>query len=227
MKKLVNYALFSLGILSLAPQALAAGDAKAGADKVAVCAACHSTDGNSPAPNFPKIAGLGEKYLLKQLRDIQAWDLEKDATKKPDTGRAVLEMTGMLAALSDQDLQDIAAFYASQAIQLTGAKDIKVRINAGIEVDGLELGERIYRAGNLANGIPACTGCHAPDGHGNPPAGYPRLSGQFAEYIEKQLLAFRAGNRVNDGEAMTMRLVAEKMSDAEIKAVANFVAGLH
>jgi len=227
MKKLVNYALLSLGILALAPSALAAGDAKAGADKVAVCAACHGTDGNSPAPNFPKIAGLGEKYLLKQLRDIQTWDLETDASKKPNTGRPVLEMTGMLAALSDQDLQDIAAYYAGQAMQLSGAKELLVRTNAGVNVDALELGERVYRGGNLANGVPACTGCHAPDGKGNEPAGYPRLSGQYAEYVEKQLLAFRNGNRVNDGEAMTMRLVAEKLSDAEIKAVANFIAGLN
>src|SRR5690606_40059632 len=116
MKNLVKNALFTFGIIAAAQTAFAAGDAKAGADKVAVCAACHGSDGNSPAPNFPKIAALGDKYLLKQLRDIQAWDLETDATKKPQTGRAVLEMTGMLAGLNDQDLQDIAAYYASQAI---------------------------------------------------------------------------------------------------------------
>jgi cytochrome c553 len=227
MKNLVRNALFSLGIIAAAQTAFAAGDATAGADKVAMCAACHGSDGNSPAPTFPKIAGLGEKYLLKQLRDVQAWDLEKDAAKKPRTGRTILEMTGMLAGFSDQDLQDIAAFYASQSIQLSGAKEITVLTNAGIEVDALELGERVFRSGNLANGIPACTGCHAPDAHGNAPAGYPRLSGQYAEYIEKQLLAFRSGKRINDGEPMTMRLVADKMSDAEIKAVANFIAGLH
>lgn len=227
MKNLVRNALFSLGIIAVAQTAFAAGDAKAGADKVAICAACHAADGNSPAPTFPKIAGLGERYLLKQLRDVQAWDLEKDATKKPQTGRAIVEMTGMLAGLSDQDLQDIAAYYASQNIQLSGAKEITVLTNSGIEVDALELGERVFRSGNLANGVPACTGCHAPDAHGNAPAGYPRLSGQYAEYIEKQLLAFRSGKRINDGEQMTMRLVADKMSDAEIKAVANFVAGLH
>lgn len=227
MKNLVKNALFSLGIIAVAQTAFATGDATAGADKVAVCAACHGADGNSPAPNFPKIAGLGDKYLLKQLRDIQAWDLETDATKKAQVGRAVPEMTGMLAGLTDQDLQDIAAHYDEQSIQLTGAKDIKVRTNSGIEVDGLELGERVYRSGNLANGVPACTGCHTPDGLGNPPAGYPRLSGQYAEYIEKQLLDFRAGRRINDGEQMVMRQVADKMSDAEIKAVANFIAGLH
>jgi cytochrome c553 len=227
MKNLLKHALFSLGLMAVAHAGYAAGDAKAGAEKIAVCSACHGTDGNSPLPTFPKLAGLGERYILKQLQDIQAWDLETDAAKKPSTGRVVLEMTGMLAGMSDQDLQDIAAYYAGQAIQLSGAKDLQVKVNSGLMVDGLELGERIYRAGNLTNGVPACTGCHAPDGHGNAPAGFPRLSGQYAEYVEKQLLAFRSGNRINDGEQMIMRLVAEKMSDAEIKAVANFVAGLN
>lgn len=227
MKNPVKYALFLLGLVAVAPVAMAAGDATAGAEKIVLCAACHSTDGNSPAPNFPKIAGLGERYLLKQLRDIQAWDLETDPVTKPQTGRPILEMTGMLAGFNDQDLQDIAAYYASQSIQLSGAKEMAVRTNAGIDVDALELGERVFRAGNLSTGVPACTGCHAPDAHGNAPAGYPRLSGQYPEYIEKQLLAFRSGNRINDGEQMTMRLVAEKMSDAEIKAVANFIAGLN
>lgn len=227
MKNLLKHALFSLGLVAVAQGAFAAGDAKAGADKVAVCAACHGPDGNSPLPTFPKLAGLGEKYLLKQLQDIQAWDLEADAEKKPTTGRAVPEMTGMLRDLGEQDLQDVAAYFASQAIQLSGAKEIQVKVNSGLMVDGLELGEKVYRAGNLANGVPACTGCHAPDGHGNAPAGFPRLSGQYAEYVEKQLLAFRSGNRTNDGDQMIMRLVAEKMSDAEIKAVANFIAGLN
>lgn len=226
MKNLVRHAFFSLGLMALAQTAVAVGDVKAGAEKVTVCAACHASDGNSLLPNFPKLAGLGERYLLKQLKDIQAWDLA-DAGKKAETGRAVPEMTGMLKGLSDQDLQDIAAFYAGQTIQLSGAKDLQVKVNSGLMVDGLELGERVYRAGNLANGVPACTGCHAADGHGNAPAGFPRLSGQHADYIEKQLNAFRSGNRANDGEQMIMRLVAEKMSDAEIKAVANFLAGLN
>lgn len=227
MKNLVKHALFTLALVATAPLALAAGDAQVGAEKVALCAACHSTDGNSPAPNFPKIAGLGERYILKQLRDIKAWDSETDATKKAATGREILEMTGMLAGFSDGDLQDIAAYFASQNIQLSGAKEMQVRVNAGIDVNALELGERVFRAGNLNTGVPACSGCHSPDAHGNAPAGYPRLSGQYPEYIEKQLLAFRSGIRVNDGDQMTMRLVAEKMSDAEIKAVANFIAGLN
>lgn len=229
MNKSVKYALFSLGLMAVAQTALAAGEAAAGdpaagAEKAAVCAACHGADGNSPAPTFPKLAGQGERYLLKQLHDIKAWDTA-EADKKATTGRAVPEMTGILANLNDQDLADLAAHFASQTMQLTGAKDLQVKVNSGVIVDGLELGERVFRSGNLAHGVPACTGCHAPTAQGNPPAGFPRLSGQYAEYIEKQLLAFRGGERTNDGDQMIMRMVAEKMSDAEIKAVANFVAG--
>jgi cytochrome c553 len=206
---------------------MAAGDATAGAAKAAVCGACHGADGNSLVGTFPKLANLGERYLFKQLVDIQSWDLEKDEAKKAKTGRAVPEMTGLLVSMSKQDLADIAAFYASQTIQLSGAKKIDVQVNSGIKVDGLELGERTFRAGNTANGLPACTGCHAPDGKGNSPAGFPRLSGQHPEYIEKQLRAFRAGDRTNDGDQMIMRSIADKLSDAEIVALANYIAGLN
>jgi cytochrome c553 len=191
------------------------GDAAAGEGKVQVCAACHSNDGNSLAPTFPKIAGLGYKYTLKQLIDIQSGD------------RAILEMTGLLDNSSEQDLMDMAAFYASQTMQLTGAKETQVLTNAGVEVDALALGRKIFRAGNPDSGVSACMGCHSPTGVGNAPAGYPRLGGQYAEYIEKQLRAFRAGQRVNDGEQMTMRGVARNLTDAEIVAVAAYISGLN
>lgn len=191
------------------------GDPIAGEAKVAVCAACHGNDGNSPAPTFPKIAGLGEKYLYKQLQDIR------------DGQRNIAEMTGLLDASSDQDLLDMAAFYNSKDLQITGAKPQEVLINAGIKVDGLTLGERIYRAGNLETNVPSCMGCHSPKGLGNEPAGYPRLSGQYAEYIAKQLRHFRAGERINDGDSMVMRQVAERMSDAEIDAISNYISGLN
>ncbi len=227
MKHIVKNALFSLGLMALAQGAMAAGDATAGAAKAAVCGACHGADGNSMMATFPKLAGLGEKYLLKQIKDIKAWDSEQDAAKKAKTGRAVPEMTGILANLNDQDMADIAAYFASQTTQLAGAKKFEVKVNSGIMVDALELGQRIYRAGNAASGVPACTGCHAPDGKGNIPAGFPRLSGQHADYTEKQLRAWRAGERTNDGDAMIMRSVAERLSDAEIKALANYIAGLN
>lgn len=202
------------------------GKADAGAKKIAICSACHGADGNSPAPSFPKLAGLGERYILKQLQDIQAWD-KADAAAKAVTGRAVVEMTGQLASLNERDLADIAAYYASQSLQLAGSKTLEVKVNAGIMVDSLKLGEALYRGGDRETNIPACTGCHSPTGAGNSPAGYPRLSGQYAEYVEKQLRAFRSGDRTNDGEQMIMRLVAKNMNDAQIKSVSNYIAGLH
>lgn len=198
-----------------APVIATKGNPAAGEAQSAVCAACHAADGNSVVPNFPKLAGLGEKYLTKQLKDIQSG------------ARPVVEMTGLLDGKSEQDLKDLAAFYNSKTIQISGAQPQEVRINAGIKVDGLELGERVFRAGNLTTGVPSCIGCHSPRGLGNEPAGYPRLSGQYAEYIAAQLRAFRAGERTNDGESRVMRQVAEQMSDAEIDAVANYISGLN
>ena len=232
MKHIVKHALLSLGLFVAAQGAFAAGtavagDAKAGAAKAAVCGACHGVDGNSVAANFPKLAGQGERYILKQLHDIKAWDTETNPAKKANTGRAVLEMTGILTNLNDQDMADVAAYFASQNTQLSGSKKMEVQVNSGLKVDALELGTKTFRAGNLAVGIPACTGCHGPDGKGNAAAGFPRLSGQHPDYIEKQLTNFRAGNRVNDGDTMTMRTIADKLSDAEIKALANFIAGLN
>lgn len=198
-----------------APKLSKTGDPKAGEAQSAVCAGCHGSDGNSPAPSFPKIAGLGEKYLLKQLQDVQSGR------------RVIVEMTGLLDGKSEQDLKDLATFYNNQTLQLAGAKPLEVRVNAGIKVDGLKLGERIYRAGNHETKVPACAACHSPTGQGNDPAGYPRLGGQYPDYIAKQLRAFRAGERTNDGESKIMRQVAEHMSDAEIDAVANFIGGLN
>lgn len=198
-----------------AQTALAEGNAEAGKAKTLVCAACHGVDGNSPAPNFPKLAGLGDKYLYKQLTDIK------------EGRRQVLEMTGLLTNMSDQDLKDIAAYFDSQTMQLSGAKPVEVLTNAGVKVDGLELGREIFRAGNKETNVAACMGCHSPTAQGNSPAGFPRLSGQHAQYVEKQLRAFRAGERTNDGEQAIMRKVAANLSDAELVGLANFIAGLN
>ena len=207
----VSGVILALGLI-FAPHVLAAGDAAAGEAKVATCTACHGPDGNSIAPIYPKLAGIGEKYLLKQMQDIKAGD------------RKIVEMTGMLANLSDQDLEDIAAYYDSRERQLAGAKD-----------ENLQLGEKIYRAGNLDTGVPACTGCHSPAGIGNDPAGYPALGGQYADYIAKQLRAFRTAahdpdnpeGRTNDGDAAVMRGVAARLNNAEIDALANYISGLN
>ena len=213
MNKLVSSIVIALGV-SATSAAMAAGDPAKGKTLAATCGACHGGDGNSAMANYPKLAGIGEKYLLKQMKDIKSG------------ARAVPEMAGQLDRLSEQDMADVAAYFDSKTTQLSGSKDIKVLVNSGEQVSALELGTKLYRAGDKEAGIPACTGCHSPRGQGNEPAGYPRLSGQHAAYIEKQLKNFRDGKRTNDA-AKTMRSIAERMSDAEIKAVANLVAGLN
>ncbi|UTA47765.1 cytochrome c4 [Simiduia sp. 21SJ11W-1] len=215
MNKLIKQVVTMLGLVAMSQLAFA-GDAKNGETLATGCAACHGADGNSPAPNFPKLAGLGEKYLLKQLQDIQAGE------------RVIPEMAGQLDNMSAQDLADLAAFFDAGTMQLSGSnKDAEVQINSGAKVSSLALGEQLYRAGNLETKVPSCMGCHSPGGTGNEPAGYPRLGGQYAAYIEKQLKDFRAGNRTNDGDNKIMRDVAAQLSDAEISAVANYIAGLH
>ncbi|WP_027591973.1 cytochrome c [Pseudomonas sp. LAIL14HWK12:I7] len=205
MNKLVVSLLLTMGV---AGAAIAAepikGDAAAGQAKTAVCGACHNPDGNSLAPNFPKLAGQGQRYLEKQLHDIKSGK------------RTVLEMTGMLAAFSDQDLADIAAYFASQKGSV-GAADPKL----------VERGRALFNGGDLEKGMPACTGCHSPNGAGNALAGYPHLGGQHSQYVTKQLTEFREGVRTNDGDAMTMRTIAGKLSNHDIEALASYIQGLH
>ena len=206
MNKLLVSLLLTLGVTGVAQAAGTAlvGDAAAGQAKTAVCGACHGPDGNSIAPNFPKLAGQGNKYLLKQLHEIK------------DGKREVLEMTGMLTNLSDQDLADIAAYFSSQKGSV-GAADAKL----------VERGQALFRGGDVEKGLPACTGCHSPDGQGLAAAGFPHLGGQHASYIEKQLTDFREGDRTNDGDSMIMRGIAAKMSNKDIKALASYIQGLH
>lgn len=188
--------------LALAGGALAAGDPTAGREKSASCAACHGTDGNSLVAQFPKLAGQHARYLVKQLRDFKAGK-RKDPTMGP-----------MAMPLTEADMADLAAYYAGQAVKPGKADPAKV-----------DLGERIWRAGNEATGVPACTGCHAPNGRGNPEAGFPALAGQHAAYTLKQLKAFAAGERSNDPGAM-MRTIARKMTGEEMAAVAAYIEGL-
>jgi len=196
----VVVAVFSL----VAPQLLLAqGDAAAGQAKSALCATCHAADGNSQIPMNPKLAGQSARYLLKQLQDYKS-GVRQDPT-----------MSAMVAALSEEDMADIAAWYASQEVTLGGADPEK-----------LELGESLYRSGNAEYSIAACSACHGPTGEGNAPAGFPSLSGQHAEYTLKQLQAFRAGTRDNDDSSM-MRSVVERLTDAELEALASYVSGLH
>src|SRR3990167_4479707 len=146
MNKLLVSLLLTLGMTGMAQ---AAGDAAAGQGKVAVCGACHGADGNSLVPTFPKLAGQGERYLLKQLHDIKSG------------ARAVVPMTGMLSSLSEQDLADIAAYFASQNMGV-GAADPKL----------VARGQELFRGGKLDQGMPACTGCHSPTGAGNAAADF-------------------------------------------------------
>ena len=203
MKKLV-IVILPIFLSSIAPQLLfAQGDAAAGQAKSALCATCHGADGNSQLSINPKLAGQNASYLVKQLMDYKSG------------ARANPTMTAMVAALTDQDVLDIAAWYSSQQVSLLGA-----------DLETLELGETLYRAGIKDLSVAACSACHSPTGNGNGPAGFPSLSGQHSEYTLLQLKAFRAGERQNDSSAM-MRSVVERLTDKELEALASYVSGLN
>ena len=199
MKKVLISFLVSFGLMSAAQ----AGDATAGQAKAATCGACHGADGNSLAPNFPKIAGQGERYLIKQITDIK------------NGARQVPEMTGFVMNLSEEDIADIAAFYASKTISGGAATPELV-----------EAGRQVFAGGNEATGVPACAACHGPAGKGLPSAGFPALAGQHAAYTEKQLKDFYSGKRTNDGDTKIMRDIAKRMHMDEIKAVSDYIQGL-
>ena len=179
----------------------AAGDAEAGKAKSAACLACHGADGNSINPEWPSLAGQVPEYLVKQLQDFKSG------------ARQNAVMTGMVAPLSAQDMEDLAAYYASQTLKVSVPTDIQEA----------QKGQRLYRGGNAKMLVSACMGCHGPSGQGIPPR-FPRVSGQHAVYSESQLLAFKAGKRSNDNEVMTR--IAFRMSESEIKAVAHYMSGL-
>jgi cytochrome c553 len=192
-------------LLSMAfATAQAEGDVEAGKTKSANCTACHGVDGNSVNPEWPKLAGQHEGYLVQQL--LYFSDGERDNAT----------MKGMAANLTDQDREDLAAYYASQAVSY-GMADPEM----------VELGERIYRGGNSESGVAPCMGCHGPAGAGNPPANYPALRGQHAKYVENQLHGFAEGNRVNENSIKMMQITASRMTNKEIRAVASYIQGLH
>ena len=167
------------------------------------CAACHGTDGNSPVAINPKLAGQHPEYLAKQLANFKA----NSARKNP-------VMLGMSSTLSEEDVSNVTAYFAAQ----------KPKDGAAKNADSAALGRKLYRGGDVAKGLAACASCHGATGAGLP-SQFPRLAGQHAEYTEAQLRAFRVGERANDASRM-MRGVAEKLSDTEIKAVADYAAGL-
>lgn len=188
-------------------QAPAKVDPAKGQQKAAeVCAACHGADGNSASPANPKLAAQHADYLTKQLRNFKVQPGAKEAE------RANAVMAGFAATLSDEDMRNLSAWFASQKLKPAAARN----------KDTVELGQKIYRGGIAAKSVAACAGCHSPNGAGIP-AQYPRLGGQFAEYTEAQLIAFRQGTRKNSAQ---MSAIAARLSDAEIKAVSDYIAGL-
>jgi cytochrome c553 len=202
MKTLVMTALV-LGASALALNASAGGSADAGKNKAAVCAACHGADGNSASPAFPKLAGQNASYIAQQLADFKSSKRQNPI------------MAGQAQGLSEQDMQDVAAYFSSQAIH-TGEAD------PGL----VKQGERLFRAGNHDENVPACLACHSPDGVGNPSMKVPALDGQHAAYVVAQLQAYAAGTRTTDPSKM-METIASHLTPAEMQAVASYVEGLH
>lgn len=204
MKRLLLATAATLGIFSSAQaDVFVNGDADAGKTKAAACAACHGADGNSAISANPKLAGQNAKYIVTQLQYFKSGE------------RANPIMKGMASVLSDQDMADIAEYYAAQTVK-TGAAD-----------EGLvHRGEQIYRGGDKESNIPACIGCHGPQGEGNPGANYPSLGGQHEDYVRAQLYAYRKEQRVNT-KADIMMGVTRYMSDKDIDAVSSYIQGLH
>lgn len=192
----------SFSTLTLAADAPPAKvDAAKGSEiSAAVCSACHTSDGSRGVPANPILQGQHPEYLVKQLTEFKT-----DKRQNPI-------MKGFASTLSEQDMKNVAAFYASKQAKPGAAKD----------KDLVTLGEKIYRGGIAERAVPACAGCHSPNGAGIP-AQYPRLGGQHADYTESQLKGFRDGARKNSAQ---MTGVAAKMNDREIKAVADYIAGL-
>lgn len=193
--------------------AAAMGDAERGAKLSAQCVACHGAQGLSVVPNFPKLAGQGEKYTVKQLRDMK-------------TGaRQVPEMAAIMPGLTEQDWLDLGSYFAKQSPPAPEQ----------VPTELIEAGRRLYHAGDVEHGIAACAACHGAAGEGMPAAGFPRLAGQHAAYIAAQLQNYRAAGRGddagkkrdNDGDSKMMRTNAAKLSDAQIKAVSAYVSGLY
>ena len=187
-------------VLAATPAPAFKPDPAKGQQLAAACMACHLADGNRGSPANPILAGQHPEYIVKQLTEYKSGK-RKNAI-----------MQGMAAPLSTEDMRHIAAFYASKQAKPGFARN----------KDTVLLGEQIYRGGIAGRQVPACAGCHAPNGAGIP-AQYPRLSGQHAEYTEAQMLAFRSGARGNN---VQMSTIASRMTDAEIKAVSDYIAGL-
>jgi cytochrome c553 len=212
MKKVA--AVCALGMLLASGWALADdaypiidGDPERGEELADTCIACHGAQGNSETSDWPNIAGQHASYTFKQLMDYQRGE-----------ERANAQMAGMVAGLDEQDMKDLAVYFEEQPHKVTGAGDDREAL--------VERGQTIYMGGIPSKEVTACIACHGPNGKGNPAADYPIVGGQWAAYLRDQLHQYRDGERANDVNRM-MRSLAEKMSDDEIEAVAEYMAGLN
>lgn len=203
MKSLIALTLAAALAPALAAEATAPAKpdlTKGQAIATQVCVACHAADGNRGSPAYPILQGQHPEYLSKQLHEFKS-----GKRKNPI-------MQGFAAQLSDEDMRNVSAFYASK----------QTKPGFATNKETVQLGESIYRGGILSKAVPACASCHSPSG-GGIPSQYPRLGGQHATYTESQLVAFRSGGRANNAQ---MTAIASKMNDAEIKAVSDYIAGL-
>ncbi|WP_116474679.1 c-type cytochrome [Zobellella maritima] len=204
MKKIVFTLALMLGVVGVAQ---AQGDAEAGKAKAATCVACHGADGNSPTDMYPKLAGQHASYLEKQL-------VEFKSAASGGAGRSNAIMAGMVMPLSEQDMADLAAYFASESVTPVAVSE-----------DVIEQGAALYQGGDIERGITACIACHGPRGEGLESAKFPRISGQHPAYVAAQLKAFRAGERDNDPNGM-MRDIAKKLTDQDIEILSQYVVGL-
>ncbi|MGY0598252.1 c-type cytochrome [Vibrio sp. JZG10] len=188
----------------------AQGNIEAGKAKSQTCVACHGADGNSAITTYPKLAGQHAKYLEKQLKELKL-----GMTSGGKQGRYDPVMSGMAMPLSDEDIADLSAYYASLPVSENSTPE-----------DVVAKGKTLYTAGDTERGLTACIACHGPRGNGTELSGFPKISGQHADYIKAQLEKFRDGDRGNDMNAM-MRDIAKKMTDEDIEVLSKYVGGLH
>ncbi|MEI6413811.1 MAG: c-type cytochrome [Pseudomonadota bacterium] len=196
---------FPIALTLAASHATADGDPEIGRAKAALCGACHGTDGNSAAPIFPKLAGQQASYIEKQITEFHS-GFRKDPV-----------MSAQVATVALDDVPHIAAYFASQKIQHSESKPDMAEVAA--------IGERLYRGGNPVSHVPACSGCHGPQGAGNSAAKIPRIGGQSPEYVTKALKDFHSGTRINDPNGM-MRGATARLADDEIAALSQYIQGL-
>ena len=206
MKFSFIWAAIALATMPIMTLAQGEADIQAGQAKSAICAACHGADGNSMVPQWPSLAGQHAVYLGRQIHLIKS------------NARSVPEMMALVSGLSDDDIRNIAAFYASQTMKVGVADESLV-----------DTGGRLYKAGNSETGVPACMACHGPVGEGNPLAGYPALAGQHSVYTASMLNKFRDGTHwgEDDSPSMVMVGVSARLSDREIEAVSSYIQGLY